>query len=63
MITTYGLLRRDAALLPQLGAPRAWEGEASPADVLTPLVRAAAEAARRMAMAETRSEQAPPAAR
>jgi uncharacterized Zn finger protein len=40
------------AVLRQLGAPSAWEGDASPADVLAPLVRAAAEAARRIAMAE-----------
>lgn len=40
------------AVLRQLGAPAAWEGEAMPADVLAPLVRAAAETARRLAMAE-----------
>lgn len=40
------------ALLRQLGAPTAWEGDASPADVLAPLVREAAETARRIAMAE-----------
>ncbi|WP_437716083.1 SWIM zinc finger family protein [Sorangium sp. So ce448] len=40
------------AVLRQLGAPVAWEGDASPADVLAPLVRAAAETARRIAMAE-----------
>jgi uncharacterized Zn finger protein len=40
------------AVLRQLGAPAAWEGDASPADVLAPLVRAAAETARRIAMAE-----------
>lgn len=40
------------AVLRQLGAPTAWEGDASPADVLAPLVRAAAQAARRIAMAE-----------
>jgi uncharacterized Zn finger protein len=40
------------AVLRQLGAPSAWEREASPADVLAPLVRAAAETARRIAMAE-----------
>ena len=40
------------ALLRQLGAPPAWEGDASPADVLAPLVRAAAQMARRIAMAE-----------
>jgi uncharacterized Zn finger protein len=40
------------AVLRQLGAPSAWEGDASPADILAPLVRAAAEMARRIAMAE-----------
>ena len=40
------------AVLRQLGAPAAWEGDASPADVLAPLVRAAAQIARRIAMAE-----------
>jgi len=40
------------AVLRQLGSPTAWEGDASPADVLAPLVRAAAETARRIAMAE-----------
>lgn len=41
-----------AAVLRQLGAPTAWEGDASPADILAPLVRAAAETARRIAMTE-----------
>ena len=41
-----------AAVLRQLGAPTTWEGDASPADILAPLVRAAAETARRIAMAE-----------
>lgn len=40
------------ALLHQLGAPSTSESDASPADVLAPLVRAAAETARRIAMAE-----------
>lgn len=40
------------AVLRQLGAPPAWEGDASPADILAPLVRAAAESARQIAMAE-----------
>jgi uncharacterized Zn finger protein len=40
------------AVLRQLGAPAAWEGDASPTDVLAPLVRAAAETARRIAMAD-----------
>ncbi|HKY39911.1 MAG TPA: SWIM zinc finger family protein [Polyangiaceae bacterium] len=40
------------AVLRQLGAPTTWEGDVSPAHVLAPLVRAAAETARRIAMAE-----------
>jgi uncharacterized Zn finger protein len=50
------------AVLRQLGAPTMWEGDASPADVLVPLVRAAAETARRIAMAEPSDagESAPP---
>lgn len=40
------------AVLRQLGALSTWKGDATPADVLTPLVRAAAETARRIAMAE-----------
>jgi uncharacterized Zn finger protein len=42
----------QGAVLHQLGAPGAWESDASPADVLAPLVRAAAQAARRIAMGE-----------
>ncbi len=41
-----------AAVLHQLGAPAAWSGAASPAELLAPLVRAAAEKARRIALAE-----------
>lgn len=50
------------AVLRQLGAPTIWEGDASPADILAPLVRAAAETARRIAMAEPSeaTESAPP---
>jgi uncharacterized Zn finger protein len=51
------------AVLRQLGAPAAWNGAASPADVLSPMVRAAAEAARRIAMAEPSSTGEPPAAK
>src|SRR5690606_8618939 len=40
------------AVLRQLGAPPVWEGDASPTDVLAPRVRAAAQTARRVAMAE-----------
>jgi uncharacterized Zn finger protein len=48
------------AVLRQLGAPAAWEGDASPADVLAPLLHAAAETARRIAMAEPRDAGEPP---
>lgn len=53
------------AVLRQLGVPAGWEGEASPADVLAPLVRAAAETARRIALGESSTTgdlQAPPSA-
>jgi len=49
------------AVLRQLGAPATWESDASPADVLAPLVRAAAEIARRIAMAEPSDADDPPA--
>lgn len=41
------------ALLRQLGAPAAWRDERPPAEWLDPVVRAAAEIARRLALAET----------
>jgi uncharacterized Zn finger protein len=41
-----------AAVLRQLGAPGAWRGEASPAELLAPLVQRAADAARRIALGE-----------
>ncbi|HEX2685054.1 MAG TPA: SWIM zinc finger family protein [Kofleriaceae bacterium] len=40
------------AVLLQLGAPAAWSSSGSPAELLAPIVRAAAERARRIAMAE-----------
>jgi uncharacterized Zn finger protein len=40
------------AVLRQLGTPSTWAGDSTPADVLGPLVRAAAETARRIAMSE-----------
>jgi uncharacterized Zn finger protein len=46
----------DAALLRQLGAPAAWRGDASPAELLAPLVRRAADAARRIALGEAAPE-------
>ncbi len=52
------------AVLRQLGAPAAWASDASPADVLAPMVRAAAVAARRIAMAEpTEAEESSPSAK
>lgn len=51
------------AVLRQLGAPGAWQGDASPADVLAPLVHAAAQTARRIALAEpdeANEKEAPP---
>jgi uncharacterized Zn finger protein len=45
-----------AALLRQLGAPAAWRAEASPAELLAPLVRRAADAARRIALGEGATE-------
>jgi uncharacterized Zn finger protein len=43
---------KHGAVLRQLGVPAAWQGDTSPAELLEPLVRAAAETARRIAMAE-----------
>jgi uncharacterized Zn finger protein len=40
------------ALLRQLGTPASWSSEMSPVDLLAPLVRAAAERARELALAE-----------
>jgi len=48
-----------SAVLRQLGAPAAWTDEAQPADMLAPLVRAAAENARRIALAEPQQVAAP----
>jgi uncharacterized Zn finger protein len=47
------------AVLRQLGAPAAWSGEASPADLLTPMLRVAAEQARRIALAEPAATETP----
>lgn len=44
------------ALLVQLGAPAAWSGDRSPAELLAPLVRAAAARARSIALAEAEIE-------
>ena len=40
------------AVLRQLGVPVAWQGEGSPAEALAPLVRAAADKARQVALSE-----------
>jgi len=48
------------AVLRQLGAPPIWDGVASPAEILEPLVRAAAKVARRIAMAEPNGPSAVP---
>lgn len=52
----------DAALLRQLGAPAAWRAETSPAELLAPLVRRAADAARRIALGEEEEGERPPPA-
>jgi len=44
----------DAAVLLQLGAPASWRGEQSPAEALADWVRAAADAARRIALTDAR---------
>lgn len=49
-------------LLRQLGTPATWESGASPADMLAPLVRAAGETARRLALTESTSADEPPPA-
>jgi len=41
-----------AAIVRQLGTPAAWTGHGSPAETLAPIIRAAAEQARRIAMTE-----------
>lgn len=46
------------AVLRQLGAPAGWEGAVSPAEVLAPLVHAAADTARQIAMSVTSEEAA-----
>ncbi len=42
----------SGAVLRQLGAPAAWSSDTSPAETLAPILRAAAEQARRLALAE-----------
>jgi uncharacterized Zn finger protein len=50
---------QDGAVLRQLGAPAGWHGDASPVEALSPLLRAAAHAARRLALAEPLPAEAP----
>lgn len=44
---------KSAAAIRQLGAPPSWSSATTPADTLAPVVRAAAETARRIALAES----------
>lgn len=46
------------AVLRQLGAPGSWSSAGSPAELLSPIVRRAAEEARRIASEEQEEEQA-----
>lgn len=55
---SFDELAVPGALLRQLGAPAAWASEQSPAETLSPLVRRAAAAARRIAHAEPAAERA-----
>jgi uncharacterized Zn finger protein len=48
----------EAAVLRQLGTPSGWKEQASPADLLSPLVRAAAARARHIALGDTESDAA-----
>lgn len=50
------------AVLRQLGTPGAWRGEASPAELLAPLVQRAADAARRIALGEAEGPEPKPSA-
>jgi uncharacterized Zn finger protein len=51
-----GLGRAGGAVLRQLGAPASWSAEASPAELLSPIVRAASTRARQIALAEPEAE-------
>ncbi len=53
----------SGAVLRQLGLPAAWDASASPVEALSPLVRRAAEAARRIALTEPPSPTTEPEAR
>lgn len=49
---------QPGALLRQLGAPHRWTGAASPADALVPVVQAAAERARQLALSSSDADSA-----
>ncbi len=49
----------SGGLIRQLGTPSGWNASASPAEVLAPVIRAAAERARSLAMAERAEDPAP----
>jgi uncharacterized Zn finger protein len=51
----------QGALLRQLGAPTTWRAAAPPADTLAPILRAAADRARRLAGADVAAPEPPPA--
>jgi uncharacterized Zn finger protein len=50
---TFDPPAKSAAVLRQLGTPASWTGTSAPADALAPLLRAAAESARQIALAES----------
>jgi uncharacterized Zn finger protein len=56
---SFELPSKPGALLRQLGTPPAWSGEQSPAELLEPVVAAAAERARAMALAEPVTDDRP----
>jgi uncharacterized Zn finger protein len=58
---TFDVPSTPAAVLRQLGAPAAWRADGSPAERLSPLVRRAADFARRIALRESEAvSEAPP---
>jgi uncharacterized Zn finger protein len=59
---SFGPPPAHAAVLRQLGAPAAWNGETPVLEALTPLVQNAAQAARRLALAESVATPSTPAA-
>jgi uncharacterized Zn finger protein len=53
---SFGANVAHGAVLKQLGVPATWRAESSPEEALSPILRRAAEAARRIAMAESPSD-------